>query len=381
MNNSTLSFQDDSQAQDALELEELIQVLTDNNVFVYTITAITALLLYDLLLSLGQEVELIWKKRITLTSVLYFLTRYGSVVYVSSQFTYTYLQEYLNANLTNLGVAFTVIIDTVGTISFIGLQGLLGIRLYAIYGGNKYILWILLFLYALGVGTNIALVSVKIPTANDVSPLYYRAVNLTQSLSVITFDTLVFLGTVFKTYGTWKLQREVGSKNRSIAEIILRQGALRYSFIVAITLVNVILRQTVRLVPSEVVSFLQQAFSPILLCRITLELRERYETQVDKVALPTIAWSVEGVRQGAHYIHETIIAEAAGELDSYEDSPIEDDEFVLVTDHLSTVTSRRSDLESGDMDDDDDDDTMSRNSRSLRRLTHGSFVSRGDTMP
>ncbi|GJJ07871.1 hypothetical protein Clacol_002077 [Clathrus columnatus] len=240
---------------------------------------------------------------------------------------------YHSANLTSLGVGFTILLDTIGTLDLIGLQGLLGIRLYAIYGGNKYILGILLFLYALGVGTSIALVSVKLPTENDVSPLYYRgaSINLTQSLAIIIFDTVVFLGTIVKTYGTWKLQREVGSKNRSVTDIILRQ-----------------------------------------------ELRELHEAQVDKVTLPTLAWSVEGARQGAHYVHETIIAEAAGDLGSYddEDSPIEDDEFMLVTDHLSTITSRRSDLESGSLS--MDDDMPSRSSRSLRRLTHGSFTTRSD---
>lgn len=49
-------------------------------------------------------------------------------------------------------------------------------------------------------------------------------------------------------------------------------------------------------------------------------------------------------------MHDTLMAEAAGELewdDDESDSSVEEDEFVLVTDGLWTAPSRGSDLESG----------------------------------
>ncbi|GJJ07875.1 hypothetical protein Clacol_002081 [Clathrus columnatus] len=179
--------------------------------------------------------------------------------------------------------------------------------------------------------------AIQVPSLNGSAPLFFRigdvmwcrlAITITQSLSVLVFDTFVFLGTAYKTYGIWKLQREVGSSDRSITDIIVRQGVIRYSYVVLLTLGGVILRQTtVTLVLTEVTSLIQQAVSPMLVCRLTLELRERYEIQIDEVVLPTLTWSFQGVRQGVRYVHDTIIAEAAGELGSYDDdSSVEDTE-------------------------------------------------------
>ncbi|KIK45349.1 hypothetical protein CY34DRAFT_801707, partial [Suillus luteus UH-Slu-Lm8-n1] len=51
----------------------------------YFLVASSAGLIYDWMLTFGQEVELIWRQRWSLMTVLYLAVRYGAMFYVTTR--------------------------------------------------------------------------------------------------------------------------------------------------------------------------------------------------------------------------------------------------------------------------------------------------------
>ncbi|KIJ46419.1 hypothetical protein M422DRAFT_250014 [Sphaerobolus stellatus SS14] len=62
-----------------LELEQLIALIRDSKIVVFATVVSLALLLYDYFLTLGQEIDLVWKRRFSWGKVLFFIIRYFGI--------------------------------------------------------------------------------------------------------------------------------------------------------------------------------------------------------------------------------------------------------------------------------------------------------------
>ncbi|KAG1798643.1 uncharacterized protein HD556DRAFT_196940 [Suillus plorans] len=125
--------------------------LIDLNVFLsYWTVAAGVVVIYDWVLTLGQEIELIWRQRWSLMTLLYLVIRYVgipfSVAYVLSSIPLMSLTDAVS-NITNyiMNVTNVVIAATLGIVMIA--------RLYAMYQGSR---MMLIFLVIIFLAVNIA---------------------------------------------------------------------------------------------------------------------------------------------------------------------------------------------------------------------------------
>lgn len=306
-------------------LQEYIQSINEINLLQFSLIAITVLSIYEAILTFPQEVKYIYDKKFGLTSLLYLLTRYCPIAIFLLEtiinFLLTFDLNYLGPG--RFGGQILPALLSVG--GLIGVQGLWGTRLYAISSGKKIWAIFLLILFVITVGLNIAGgITVNELDANGQLTIANKVVSTLQNVLVTVYDSIVFVGTVYYTFGTWRLQKKTALKSaNAIPVLLLEQGLVRYLLIVLLNVTTIVLN----LVPissaeSSIGGFFQNCLSSIFLCRLTLEFRERNEKRIDDVQLPTLTFSIRSIRDTGRYIHQTLIAEGHGQLDIVDEENI-----------------------------------------------------------
>ncbi|KAG1784725.1 uncharacterized protein HD556DRAFT_202617 [Suillus plorans] len=140
-----------------------------NIILSYFEVAACVIVVYDWVLTLRQEIELIWRQRWSLMTVLYLIIRF-----IGIPFSFIYLLEYVPS------VSLT---DTVSTIADYAVSGtivivtaMLGVimisRLHAMYQGSR---TILMFLVIIFLAVNIACGVITVIGLNDIRSSYFLA--------------------------------------------------------------------------------------------------------------------------------------------------------------------------------------------------------------
>ncbi|KAI6030663.1 hypothetical protein F5J12DRAFT_302759 [Pisolithus orientalis] len=126
---------------DAAADNDFLRIVKDAQTIQFLQVALTILLMYNYVLSLDDEIEYIWKKRISSVSVIYLMLRYFGI---------TYMLYSSVALVTN-----TISIDKAPTRSYPALslwfnclvsaanQIVLQLRLYALYSGSRRVLFLM----------------------------------------------------------------------------------------------------------------------------------------------------------------------------------------------------------------------------------------------
>ncbi|KAI6101455.1 hypothetical protein EDD17DRAFT_804081 [Pisolithus thermaeus] len=96
------------------------------------------LMVYDCMLSLDDEVEYIWKKRLSIISVVYIIFRYLGTVYIL----FSTAEFIANENTTNMVVTydFPGLDMWFSCLAYWFVQIILALRLYVLYGGSRKVL-------------------------------------------------------------------------------------------------------------------------------------------------------------------------------------------------------------------------------------------------
>ncbi|KAG2119346.1 hypothetical protein DEU56DRAFT_918637 [Suillus clintonianus] len=134
----------------------------NSSIFIsYWIVAVAAVVVYDWVLTLGQEIELIWRQRWSLMTVLYLVIRYIGVPYIVID-----ILEYMPfVSITDAGVSGNItnlLIDWIDFVATAVLSVITIARLYAMYLGSRkvFIFLVVIFLainITCGVVTGMAL--------------------------------------------------------------------------------------------------------------------------------------------------------------------------------------------------------------------------------
>jgi len=213
----------------AAALEEFIVALGANRRTTYSYVAALSFLAYDVILSLGQEIKYIWGAKLSPVTALYFIVRYYGLlnliaivgVDTSTNLSVPVCQQYFKWTIPGGPSLFIVILD-----------GILLLRVYALYNRSKRVLLILLVLV---IGDFASALYATITLANDLAsgviampaPWQGCAAKVPQMTFVLTAYvpnftlSLLFLGmTLWKLiqnhqriYGklTWKNLRTTGN--------------------------------------------------------------------------------------------------------------------------------------------------------------------------
>jgi len=114
----------------------------------YSHLAALTFCVYDIILSSGQEIECIWRSKLSSVKVLYFIIRYFIVVHLITLIVVTTLAN-LSAETCQRYWLWSL--STAAPITIVTLNAILLIRVSALYGHSKRVFVILLIL-ALGGG-------------------------------------------------------------------------------------------------------------------------------------------------------------------------------------------------------------------------------------
>jgi len=207
----------------------------------YYLLVAVVILCYDHVISFAQEVELIWKQKITFTTVLFVLNRYFTeIAYIPTVFFLFNSPRGMQACSS-----FAHYPGSVSVFSQAVISAFLVMRSYALLRRQLWVLLVTIPLSIISVGvTAWAIVQVETATivfGAQMSCVPIRMVSLqpfrASWLVHTLFDTLVFTITVWKTYRLQKEQRRFGIRSR-LAELLLRDGSVYYVIMAAVNLFN-----------------------------------------------------------------------------------------------------------------------------------------------
>ncbi|KAF8480622.1 hypothetical protein JB92DRAFT_1758532 [Gautieria morchelliformis] len=253
-----------------------IQVMSDNLAIIHVNIATLALLAYDTLLTLPSEITYIWRRRVRLGTVLYLLARYpaflsfimlvyidianiplecvqpiGSSRVLSGHYgSSRYRRTLIGANIRHVPAQSR---DAAHACSP---------RSSSIYGRFEYGS---VYRYQRGMqchGSGCGRYSFVTDTINNVS--------------IILFDTLVVVVTLYNTLGLVRRSREFPMLPRkSLTQILAEQSLIRYGFVLTITLASLVTTKVLRPSVTGILITVQDSLSTIIICRCHLALQER----------------------------------------------------------------------------------------------------------
>lgn len=165
-----------------------------------------SVLLYDLLLTFGDEVRYIWRRPVTGIKVLYLILRYGVA---TAQVVYFQAISGLTSHLTHsFCVGSLIVLAVVGSMSLILANYVMIIRVYTLWDHRKWMLRTLYVGYAVSVCSTVAFVATSIvqlaPSVIHESLVFHMCLITGRSpywigiwLSQALFDVFLFVLTLF----------------------------------------------------------------------------------------------------------------------------------------------------------------------------------------
>ncbi|GJJ05904.1 hypothetical protein Clacol_000091 [Clathrus columnatus] len=161
------------------------QLIYSDVVAAQATVASLSLLLYGSLLHLSDEVEYIWKRKFTLPTLLYLLSKYPTTLFLSIQIAQTVLPLLSISACNDLGITIAVL----SICSTIGVQAIIDILAF------------------------------------------------TRDILTIILDLLAFIAVIRQVWGVWKLKRSVGLQSngsKDIVTLLLQQVLLICDFTIAL---------------------------------------------------------------------------------------------------------------------------------------------------
>ncbi|KAI0337446.1 hypothetical protein BDW22DRAFT_948071 [Trametopsis cervina] len=256
----------------------LIQAENDVLVLKYVTVSSFALLVYDILLTMPKEIELIWNAKLSRGSLLYYFVRYGNLLSMALNLPY-YLWVNPNFNYCKVWYYFD---SWMGVACVIPITVILTFRTYAVCDrapAVKYLLWLLILISNVGLIACVIVTTVQIQFAAPALPGFTcvlsasgfsRSAGIVQYASSTIFDFGIFIITAGRLYRLYVFGRT------KLAKIILQDCLWYFMALAWLSLAGMLLficlppeRATI----SAVIANLARTISVIITTRIVLNLR------------------------------------------------------------------------------------------------------------
>jgi len=189
-----------------------------------------ALLWYDYAITWPREVQYFWTKRLTLSTLLYVLCRYGMVANIL----YTLaIADKLPTLSCDAGYRICAILSVLGRI---GITTVWGSRAYAVFRRSKIILVIFGSLELVVIGLALLHVPyVSCTSSNKKEPVVARL-----AIFMVIYEVASAVLTSVRSVqalnrgGPWKMQQQ------SLTFLVLREGLIYFGFITTLTILSLI---------------------------------------------------------------------------------------------------------------------------------------------
>ncbi|KJA19153.1 hypothetical protein HYPSUDRAFT_907934 [Hypholoma sublateritium FD-334 SS-4] len=255
---------------------------------------------YDTLITFGDEVERVWKRKFTWFTVLWFLNRYVPLIGFA-----IFILAFHDSAWTRNDKFCDVIAFTPGVLGFITstvIDLIFIVRLYATFSANKAILYFMVpFLCA---KEAVVIWSVSSGHRQPLPPGLVGCILVPGSSSLrftalwiaqLTFDTTVFVLTAYRAF---KLSRIARGGVQSLIDMIMRDGVIYFAVIFIADFVNVL---TFLLAPADlqaVNASLTISIGPLMVSRLILNLRGAHEAQKTRMSHTTGTGSNNSAQRG-----------------------------------------------------------------------------------
>lgn len=268
-------------------------VATAFNIVAYT------LFLYDYVLTFADEVELFWSRpRRSWAFLLFFANRYITLLgRVPPSFTANFLASKFGPYSP---LCDSLLLADQLTMGIVQLTGsiVMTLRVYAMYGESRRVLYFLLSFIGIGAGVALWALLVNSNSSLPAAPVQghgcLRFISQQQSLhyAVAWGTQLIFDATVF-VLTTWKLLRMESMGKRSLVDILLRDGAMYFAVMTTINVANIIVFIAGRPDMKSVLSSPTNMLCAALISRLMLNLRDpiREEVNISLLDIDSIAGS------------------------------------------------------------------------------------------
>ncbi|KAM5536323.1 hypothetical protein V8D89_010015, partial [Ganoderma adspersum] len=246
-----------------------------------------ALVVYEYLVTIGNEVQLFWGREITGASILFFVNRYMMLFYVL----FSLRDSRTLLTLTNDASCgqYVYTLKTFSILYYIPWAGFSSLRVFALSGGNWFIAPIVFALSLGPVAINFANFHwssiVNDPVYGcfqeiDQPPTLARNLVIISRVSLIAADLVVVAVTWFSTYRTVTMSRTVLNRdNPTFSGLLLRDGTLYFIVLLAMNVLHLAFSTSSILITPDGggVSFMTQFAEPltsILISRFMMNLQE-----------------------------------------------------------------------------------------------------------
>ncbi|KAK7685438.1 hypothetical protein QCA50_011301 [Cerrena zonata] len=250
--------------------------------------AATTLLVYDYILTLPAEISCIWKRKLSAGTLIYFINRYGSLLYRTLMV--VQMVSFENATEAEADLVCNGILRFSEGLVFV-LQAtvalFMALRLYAIWNSDRRIFAIV---FGLGIVTPalniyyyttlkiIALPSPLVGCGESVNLDTSSAKFVFNRVYAIAFDALVLVLTFAKTAGILKLFSVANVQStRKLIPMLLRDGTVYFAALLALNVANLI---AISFQIFGALPALTDVVTAILISRFMLNLRSVYTTTV-----------------------------------------------------------------------------------------------------
>ncbi|KAF9035722.1 hypothetical protein BDZ89DRAFT_480978 [Hymenopellis radicata] len=284
----TLSMDAQSQAQ-SLALFEALQHL---RLSTYFDVSATALYVFDYLLTLEQEVDLIWGSKWTITKLLYLVTRYSTFV-TAGVFLWTDVTPNMSAENCLVVYKMDGWLATAGVVL---AEVILTLRTWAVWNRHRFltvcmpVLFLAHFVAVFTVmGIFLSSIQFLILPLPDLKGCLVSAANPIFRWDFITsmmYEGVMLLLMVAKSYQQFREAREISSSR--LLNVILKDGVMYYLYLSVLNITNIIVISSVAPDLLSLLGLLIRIIHAMLACRVITNIRAQAKKQVIRGSQGTI---------------------------------------------------------------------------------------------
>ncbi|KAI0769498.1 hypothetical protein BC629DRAFT_1680760 [Irpex lacteus] len=248
------------------------------------------LFFYDYVITLSQEVDVIWRRKWTATTWLYLLTRYSTIV--------DQIIVLIPPWNSSVSSAYQAFLRTSADVRF-PRRVFSALRVYALSDGRYLIAGLVFLLNLVPVATNMVnfitstvfedseictvdsqlsdklIISCTCGCLNQRSCIDFEAVivSLTTRIAVIVGDVLVLAVTWMKTARVYREARRLNLKS-PLVTMILRDGTLYFRILLVIYILEILENNIPAMFTLNIIQPFYVIIPPLIICRFLLNLRQ-----------------------------------------------------------------------------------------------------------
>ncbi|KZP20977.1 hypothetical protein FIBSPDRAFT_954157 [Athelia psychrophila] len=271
----------------SLSSAELASIVKDVQNARFATLAASVIIVFDHLITLDQEIELVWRSPWTTGKLLFFLNRYyplSTVVFNQYVLFKINLTDELYVICTsNKRLSWFRWQGWSGLIAVMVAEIILQLRIYALYFLNKKVLFVVASFFIISTASaatimglvlsNIAADATSIAGVNFCMPLHVPRYIYAYWIPILAFESLLCGMSIFRGFQAFRQRQSVFQSGKHLMTILLRDSIVYFLIIFVTYLVNCLLWATGAVGLLEIPVGFTMAMSCVMGSRLVLNIR------------------------------------------------------------------------------------------------------------